>query len=331
MANQRTWQPAAAPAESLTLRRLLGDSDAEMAFTDPLAMNLVVAREIRGHSHLAVEPYQHTADQWADEVARGLPQAEREFRRTPQDWKGDLNFFRLGYLCWYVDQTLGIRYREDQKYLTGVPYTDPADLFLHGVMDTRRGTCANMAALHVALGWRLNWPVSLACVWSHFVCRYDDGKVRHNIEATKNGRGGFHSHPDKYYMEQHRLPRRAVACGSDLAALSPREMLGTFVGLRARHYSDTGRYRQAEQDYLLARYLFPKNRYLHFCQVMASVQTAAYMFETSERGHPVKLADWLREMVRPSPWGRLLTPTMETTDERTPDAAFTYCAWAKPS
>ena len=83
-------------------------------------------------------------------------------------------------------------------------------------MDTRRGTCGNMAALHVAIGWRLGWPVSLACVKSHLICRYDDGKVTHNIEATQAGYGGFKSDPDEYLIKEYGLPPIAVSSGSDL-------------------------------------------------------------------------------------------------------------------
>src|SRR5262249_18466309 len=155
---------------------------------DPLLMNLLIARGIPSLIGLDVAAYQRRADQWAADVTRCLAADEPAFHRAPGDWKNDLAFFRLGVLCWYVDEGLGIRYREDQRDLTAVAYTDPTDLFLNGVMDTRRGTCANMPTLHVALGWRLGWPVSLACAGWHLLCRYDDGRRTHNIEATNTGR-----------------------------------------------------------------------------------------------------------------------------------------------
>ena len=35
-----------------------------------------------------------------------LPDAEepQEFHASPGDWKGDLAFFRLGLLCWFLDE-----------------------------------------------------------------------------------------------------------------------------------------------------------------------------------------------------------------------------------
>ena len=239
-------------------RRLLSLSP-DLAHSDPLVMNLTVFRAIPSETSLNLDRYRKMASTWAGDLRCLLPQAEREFAASPRDWKNDLNFFRLGMLCWYVDEVLGIRYREDQRDLKEVAYTDANDLFLNGVMDTRRGTCGNMAALHVALAWRLGWKVSLACAGWHCFCRYDDGTVTHNIEATNNGRGGFHSHPDSYYQRKYQIPEAAVRDGSDLTALTSRQLLGWFVALRARYWQDAGHWQEARQDFQFARSLFPEN------------------------------------------------------------------------
>jgi hypothetical protein len=279
-------------------RELLACSDAELARVDPLVMNLLVAKSIPSLVNLDINGYQRQADQWAEDVRRRLPGAERVFRRTPQDWKDDVNFFRLGVLCGYLEHEVGIAYIEDQQYATAVYYTDPSDLFLNGVMDTRRGTCGNMAALHVALGWRLGWPVSLACVRSHYICRYDDGEVRHNIEATQAGFGGFKSDPDEYLIERYELPTQAISSGSDLRAVAPRELLGIFVGFRGRHMRDTGRADEAEFDCLLARHLFPSNRKLYIDAMAIAIQRNERLFEPGELGSPQSLADSLTTKYR---------------------------------
>src|SRR5262245_32481002 len=111
-------------------------------------------------------------------------------------------------------------------------------MFLNGVIDNRRRTCGDMATLHVAMGWGRGWSESLGCAKSHYFCRYDDGKVTHNIEATQSGKGGFSSPYDEDLVKRDQLPKKAIACGSDLRALLPREMLGVFLGLRGRHMRD---------------------------------------------------------------------------------------------
>jgi len=278
--------------------QLLGCSDAELAHVDPLVMNLLVAKSIPSLADLDIARYQRLADQWADDVRRRLPGAEKVFWRSPQDWKNDVSFFRLGALCGYLEHEAGITYNEDQRTATAVFYTDPSDLFLNGVMDTRQGTCGNMAALHVAIGWRLGWPVSLACVRSHYICRYDDGDVTHNIEATQAGYGGFKSDPDAYLIDHYELPPKAISGGSDLRAVTPRELLGIFLGFRGRHMRDTGRWDEAERDYMLARHLFPLSRKLYVDAMGVAIDRSVRLFEPGELGSPQGLADWLNTQYR---------------------------------
>ena len=280
----------------LTLGQIMAFDDFRQV--DPVVMNLTVAKGIPALAELDIEHYVQLADKWADEIRRFLPGADANFDHHPELWQNDRDFGRLACMCWYVSEVLHARYREDQKTVKRIRYTNPDDLFLHGVMDSRQGTCGNMALLHVALGWRLGWPVSLACVGSHFICRFDDGHKTFNIEATCPGEdGSFSSPPDAYYMQEYELPRRAVSCGSDLRAVTPREMLGLFLGARARHFENTDRPAEAEADYLLARHLFTNNRQLYFTQHQVSVQRSLELFEPGEIGHPTEVIGWLHEVV----------------------------------
>lgn len=231
-----------------------------------------------------------------------MPALEREFYKTPEDWSNDLDRFRLGLVAWYIEMNLGIAYRDDQRNITSILYNDPNDLFLNGVMDSRRGTCGNMAMLHVAFGRRLGLPVSLACAGSHYFLRYDDGNKQINIESTPTGKGGFSVPTDEQVFKNHRLPQKAMDCGSDLRAVTHREMLGLFLGLRARHYENTNRLEEAEPDYLQARALFPRHRNLYYAQNQFSVQQSSELFEPGERGHPTELLSWLKDVCRVGPW-----------------------------
>ena len=71
-----------------------------------------------------------------------------------------------------------------------------------------------------------------------------------------------------------------------------------------RHLDNTSRTAEAEPDYLLARYLFPRNRQLYIAQNQISVQCSAGLFEPGEKGHPTELASWLQRLVRLAPWSR---------------------------
>lgn len=277
-------------------------SHEDLATIDPVVMNLVVAQGVPALADLDIGRYIAIVDAWADDLRERMRAFEPQFFESPNSWDNDLTLFRLGLVCWFVDEVLGVAYREDQRNVTRIRYTDPTDLFLNGVIDTRRGTCANLALLNVVLGRRVGLPVSLACVASHYVCRYDDGTTVHNIETTETGRGGFSSQRDEVILEKHNLPRLAQDCGSDLRLVTPHQMLGLFLGLRARHYENTMRLEEAEADYLFARYLFPRNRWLYVGQHMISVQCSMQLFEPDEPGHPIEVASWMQEVVRLAPW-----------------------------
>ena len=193
--------------------QFLGLPDEELERTDIVAQNLTVAKGIPAIQDLDFDHCLRTVDQWTAQFARWLPTTEPRFHRTPQNWKNDLHFFRVGMLQGFLGHHIGIRYIEEQKDAKSVSYTNPSDLFLNGIIDTLRGSCASMSVLHVAISRRMGWPVSLACAKSHLLSRYDDGRVYHNIEATSTKPGTFASDPDEVYAERFKLPKRAIFAG----------------------------------------------------------------------------------------------------------------------
>ena len=316
----RPHDDAGGAGVDFTLGQLVAMSDDQLAVIDPLAMNLVVAKGVPSLAGLDIGHYRDIVDNWVlDLTRRCLPSWEPYFHHAPQDYRDDLRYFRLGMVCQYLECEVGIQYNPDQREAQGILYTDPSDLFLNGVLDTHEGTCGNMAALHVAIGWRMGWPVSLACVGSHYILRFDDGRMTFNIEATHSGYGGFKSDPDEYLIEERHIPPIALSCGSELRALRPREMLGVFVGLRARHLQDVGRQLgrddlilASEPDWLLARHLLPTNRTIYRNQMAISALRGDTLFEPCEAGHPNTFAGCLSEL-RAAGIGGWQTPGTLTT------------------
>ena len=293
-----------------TVAQLVALSDAELEKTDVLEMNIAVAREIPGLEKLQYGHYRQIVDGWTDQFRRWLPTVEHGFHEAPQRYKNDINFFRLGMLAQFLDETVGIAYDEKEKRdqlqadkegrKAEARYVNPGHLLLHGLVDTKRGTCATMPALHAAIGRRLGWPVGLACADSHFICRYDDGKVRYNIEATDTGHGGFAEGSDKDYMEKNGVSPKAVAVGCDLRKLTAREMLGVFVEGRARHYADTDRPDLAARDYALAHTLFPSCRKVYIGLLGSLLPVGEKLFARNEHGHPATFAAYLAGRYQPA-------------------------------
>jgi hypothetical protein len=285
--------------------QLMALSNQELEQADILEMNVAVAREIPGLEKLDYDHYRQVVDGWTDQFRLWLPTVEHAYHQAPEKYKNDINFFRLGMLEQFLDRQIGVAYVEEQKQAQKrgqeeIAYTNPGDLFLHGLIDTKRGTCMTMPTLHVAMGRRLGWPVGLACVGSHYICRYDDGKAVYNIEATDTERGGFAAGTDRDYAEKEGVSPRAIACGSDLRKLTAREMLGVFVAARARHYADTNRPQLAARDYALAHALAPNSRQIYMGLVEHLMDVGERLFASDERGHPGSLLGYLASRYDPS-------------------------------
>ena len=269
--------------------QLLALDDSSLEKVDVVVLNLVVAKGIPALANLNIARYVRTVDDWTRQFRRVLPDMERQFRETPERWKNDIRFFRVGMLMGFLGHEIGIRYIEEKKHGTEFHYTNPGDLFLNGLIDTKQGTCGNMPALHAAMARRMGWPVSLACADCHFISRFDDDQAVYNIEATSTHPGSFAEGSDEDYIKRFALPEKAIECGSDLRKLSAREMVGVFLGLRGRHYADTGRPLEADLSYALARVLFPTHR-CGYIQAMAPMLAhGAILFNPGEVGHPDSL------------------------------------------
>jgi hypothetical protein len=156
-----------------------------------------------------------------------------------------------------------------------------------------------MAALHVAIARRCGWPVSLACVKNHHVSRYENGSLAINIECTVKVPGGFSAGSDADYLKRFKLPDLAKNCGSDLRTFSMREMLGVFVGLRARHYYDIRRLDLCDVECCLARTLLPNRRPLYALATDPYLERGQALFTPEERGHPRQLYEYLAERYEP--------------------------------
>ena len=85
----------------------------------------------------------------------------------------------------------------DQVDAKGVPI-NPEELFLHGLLDTRKGYCMNLSLLYLILGQKLGLPLHGVALPNHFFVRYEQEGVHINIETTERGA----SYPDSFYQQR---------------------------------------------------------------------------------------------------------------------------------
>jgi len=269
--------------------------DDELEQADLVAMNIAVAKGINALKDLQVQHFVEVVDKWTTEFARRLPAAEEYFwQKGPQHWKNDIRFYRMGMLQSFLTGTIGLSYIPEQFGLLAFRYTNPSDLFLNGLIDTRQGTCASLPLLHVAMARRLGWPVSLALARNHQFSRFDDGEVVYNIESTHpDDAGAFASESDDTIIKRVKLHKLDIEQGGDMRKLTAREMISVFIANRARHYQDTRLADLCDVDCCLSRALFPHRRPTYVMAMMPYVDRGKVLFESNETGHPVSLYETL--------------------------------------
>ncbi|MHC4423821.1 MAG: transglutaminase family protein, partial [Planctomycetota bacterium] len=111
--------------------------------------------------------------------------------------------------------------------------TNPSDLFLHSVLDKKRGYCLSLSILYLSLAERLGLPIYGVVVPGHFFIRYDDGRVRFNIETTSKGG----SAPDEHYINRFKVPE-ITDDSIYMANLNKMETLGCFFNNLGNTYSN---------------------------------------------------------------------------------------------
>jgi hypothetical protein len=86
-------------------------------------------------------------------------------------------------------------------------------------------------AVYVVIGRRLGYPMKLVTAKEHLFCRWDDGKVRFNIEGA--GEGVSYYEDDHYRTWPHPISEADIKSGEFLKSMTPQEELAIFLMQRA--------------------------------------------------------------------------------------------------
>ena len=178
------------------------------------------------------------SENWSDMVSgrRYLTQLDdmaREIRDRLARRNIDVDYRAIPVINEYLFGELG--------YKSIAEATDPGSLFLHTVMDKKRGYCLSLSILYLAIGERLGLPLYGVVVPGHFFVRYDDGQARFNIETTSKGETA----PDEHYITKFKVPEG----GNDhiyMKNLDKIQTLGCFFNNLGNSYSDVGQMDSAQ-------------------------------------------------------------------------------------
>jgi tetratricopeptide (TPR) repeat protein len=90
----------------------------------------------------------------------------------------------------------------------------PGLVFAH-----KKGACLGVSLIILMVAEKIKCPIHGVMLPGHFFCRFDDGKVRFNIEPNKSG----FDHPDDYYRRRYLSGHRPWY---DLKNMDKKEVIG---------------------------------------------------------------------------------------------------------
>jgi len=136
--------------------------------------------------------------------------------------------YRLRALNTLFYRKMGIEYNRDDYMGEKLP-----NRYVHGVIQTKKGTCANMPVFYIAVAQRLGYPVYGVRAPQHLFARYVDPELKmQNIEAT-NG-GGWSS--NEKYIEDTKINPVALKNKVYLETMTNRQLAAELIADHATFF-----------------------------------------------------------------------------------------------
>ena len=245
-------------------------------------MSIPTAALDRRHYDIAAADLEHAAGlpgsegldaarclRWVDDAtSRVRSQTEQhlsQFKENPARYDHSEAVFRMMWLVTVLQRDLGVHYhhevveKDDHKF-----FADSANLFIHGIIQGKGGTCSSMPVLFAAIGRRLGYPLKLVPGTQHEFVRWEGPEgERFNVECTSRG---FVSQPDAYYLTWPvAAPPDKVKRYKLLQAKTQEEEIAGFICNRGHIRLAYGWYRDATFEYLRAFHQAPGREGIVIC------------------------------------------------------------------
>lgn len=230
-------------------------------------MNLLCAEGLPGAENLNIKDCLAVLDQWAELVKENEQKYAGQFLQNRQQYDNSYSKFQAVNLGLTLKEDLKCGYNQNliksgamEDIRSTRFFQDSSDLFLHGFIEKRTGSCSSLPVLMVAIGRRCGYPLYLVTCKGHLFCRWDDGNERFNIETACPG---VDSKPDSYYKQwPHASTDEEIIKEGYLKSLSSKEELGVFAQLRASCLQENKHVDKALEAYSVALKSFPNSVYL---------------------------------------------------------------------
>lgn len=259
----RPWRHAA--VEPQTLSELLDLPEDKLARVDITRMNLLCATGLPNSENIRLNDHLQTLDRWAEVVKTAEEKYLPTFYRNPAKYENSLSKFKAITLVLTFKEDLKCGYNMElvrsgamQDWRSIRFFKDSRDLFLHGLIERQKGTCASLPLLVVALGRRCGYPLYLVSSKGHLFSRWQDQRETFNIEASIRGVDIF---PASYYLTYpHTFTEAERVDEKYLKTHTPIEELSLLMNMRAACFKANGRLTQAVEAYEISLRGFPNSK-----------------------------------------------------------------------
>lgn len=258
---------ASKPSLPQTYAELTALSSDKIEQVDIALMNLLCAEGLPGSENINIDECLSVLDQWAELVKQSEQKYSSQFFQNRQRYDNSYAKFQAVNLGLTLKEDLKCGYNQELVKSGAMEdirstrfFRNSNDLFLHGFVDKRTGSCSSLPVLMVAIGRRCGYPLYLVTCKGHLFCRWDDGTERFNIETACPG---VDSKPDAHYKQwPYPSSESEIRTEGYLQNLTPKQELAVFAQLRASCLQESHRLDESLEAYSLALEGFPLSIHL---------------------------------------------------------------------
>ena len=266
-------------ATSETIRLLTADALAHLNHLQLEALDIATRNFICGKGIVDDNMGEATLYQRIDAMAqRTRAETQRNhhrFQSNPQEYQNSAAYYKMLMLVTVLQQDYGMLYNPQRVTKAGVIepnstfFADPRDVFIHGLLqEKRKGTCASLPVLAIAVGRRLGYPLALVSTQNHLFVRWNDTNEKFNIEVTSMG---MNTYPDDHYRNwPYPIDQQTEQDNCYLQVMSAAEETAVFFSLRGFCMMAQNRHEDALKAHENAVKLAPKA--LHYQKILATAK-----------------------------------------------------------
>jgi regulator of sirC expression with transglutaminase-like and TPR domain len=172
---------------------------------------------------------------------------------------------------------------QSEKFQVTYDLSSSDHLLLGPVIAGKRGYCVGLATIYLILAEELDLPIHAVATPKHVFLRWDDGKLRRNIELFQEGR----EVPDKDYIREQKIPQASIDRGVFLANLTDKEFLGFIYQNLGVLESQRGEFEESGKDY---------SRAIHFNPKLAAAYYNRGNDELKQKGYKKAIRDYTKAL-----------------------------------